>query len=55
MSGSFAMPILIYSASDPVEIAKKIPADPLTMVLQKPAPPADLIAVVQKLFLAAAS
>ncbi len=55
MSGSFSLPILIYSAADPAEIAKKIPADPLTSVLQKPAPPAEIVAAVQKLFETAAS
>ena len=32
------------------EIAKKIPLDPLTAVLQKPAPPAEIVAAVKKLF-----
>jgi DNA-binding response OmpR family regulator len=50
MSGSAALPILIYSAADPSEIAKKIPFDPLTAVLQKPAPPAEIVAAVKKLF-----
>jgi CheY-like chemotaxis protein len=54
MSGSFALPILIYSAADPSDIAKKIPFDPLTTVLQKPAPPAEIVAAVHKLFATAA-
>ena len=55
LNGSFSTPILIYSATDPAEIAKKIPSDPLTSVLQKPAPPAAIVAAVQKLFEAAPS
>ncbi len=54
LNSSFAVPILIYSASDPSEIAKKIPADPLTFVLQKPAPPAAILDAVKKLLAAAA-
>jgi CheY-like chemotaxis protein len=54
LNGSFAVPILIYSATDPVEIAKKIPADPMTVVIQKPAPPAALVEAVKKLLAAAA-
>ena len=50
MSGSFSTPILIYSATAPADIAKKIPADALTLVLQKPAAPAEIVAAVQKLF-----
>jgi len=53
LSGGFSTPILIYSATDPVDIAKKIPGDPLTTILQKPAPPAEIIAAVEKLFSAA--
>jgi CheY-like chemotaxis protein len=55
MSGSFSLPILIYSASGPAEIAKKIPADPMTAVLQKPAPPAAIVAAVQKLLAASSA
>ena len=55
MSGTFGLPILIYSGTDPAEIAKSIPADPLTLVLQKPAPPAEILAAVAKLFQSAAS
>ena len=54
MSGSMALPILIYSATDPAEIAKKIPLDSMTTMLQKPAPPAEIVAAVKKLFDAAA-
>jgi two-component system, chemotaxis family, chemotaxis protein CheY len=53
LSGSSAVPILIYSATDPSDILKKVPADPLTLILQKPAPPAMLIAAVERLFSAA--
>jgi CheY-like chemotaxis protein len=55
MGASAALPILIYSATDPAAVAKKIPLDPLTSILQKPAPPAEIVAAVHKLFAAAAS
>ncbi|MFI5348212.1 MAG: response regulator [Elusimicrobiota bacterium] len=50
LSACSATPILIYSATDPAEIAKKISVDPLTLILQKPAPPAEIVAAVHKLF-----
>jgi DNA-binding response OmpR family regulator len=52
LNSSFSIPILIYSAADPAEIAKRIPVDPLTLILQKPAPPAEIVATVRKLIAA---
>jgi DNA-binding response OmpR family regulator len=49
LNTSFTTPILIYSASDPADIAKRIPADPLTLILQKPAPASEIVASVLKL------
>jgi DNA-binding response OmpR family regulator len=55
MSSSSALPILIYSATDPAELVKKIAMDPLTAILQKPAPPAEIVAAVGKLFTTSAT
>jgi CheY-like chemotaxis protein len=54
LNASYSVPILVYSAADPSDIAKKIPADPNTVVLQKPAPPAAILEAVKKLLAAAA-
>jgi CheY-like chemotaxis protein len=55
LSGSSHTPILIYSATEPAYIAKKITPDPLTTILQKPAPPAAIVGAVQRLLDAASS
>jgi CheY-like chemotaxis protein len=49
LNDSFSLPILVYSATDPAEIAKRIPAGPLTFVLQKPAPPSAIVEAVKTL------
>jgi CheY-like chemotaxis protein len=55
LNTSFAVPILVYSATDPKEIEKKIQPGPLTIILQKPAPPSAIIEAVKTLLAAAAS
>lgn len=49
LASTSATPILIYSALDAADIAKKVPADPLIRVLRKPAPPAAVLAAAREL------
>jgi DNA-binding response OmpR family regulator len=49
LNATFSLPILVYSVADTSEIAKMIPNDRLTAILQKPADPSELVASVQKL------
>jgi DNA-binding response OmpR family regulator len=44
-----AMPILVYSGTDPAELAKKFPLGPGTEVLVKPATSSEFRAVVARL------
>jgi len=53
LNATFSTPVLVYSSADKSELEKKIPADALTAILQKPAPPAELLDAVQKLLAAA--
>ncbi len=43
------IPVLIYSATPREEILKKFPEDSTVLVLQKPAPPSEIVAAVNRL------
>lgn len=49
MTPTAHVPVLIYSASAPEEIQKKLVVGPNTTFLQKPAPPAEIISAVKAL------
>lgn len=49
LTQTMSTPVLVYSAMAEDELAKKVQAGPLTKVLRKPAPPAEVLAAVQAL------
>lgn len=49
MAGSFEVPVLVYSAMPPQEVAKYISEGPQTRVLNKSAPVAEVVAAAEKL------
>jgi len=49
MTGSFQVPVLIYSSLPPEEIAKFISESPQTRVLNKSAPVAEVLAAAESL------
>jgi DNA-binding response OmpR family regulator len=53
LNTTFATPVLVYSAADKAELETKIPPDSLTMLLQKPAPPTEILEAVKTLLAAA--
>ena len=53
LNGTFSTPVLVYSAAEKDAIAAKIPEGPLTMILQKPAPPSAILDAVKTLLSAA--
>lgn len=47
-----SIPVLVYSATPKEEIEKKIHADDTTAILQKPAPPSEIVTAVKALLAA---
>ncbi|MFI5347560.1 MAG: response regulator [Elusimicrobiota bacterium] len=53
LNNTFSTPVLVYSAAAKADIQAKIPEGPLTLILQKPATPAQILDAVHSLLSAA--